>query len=81
MTGNVASWKYKTLAEVQALPTSALIADWKDLTESIRLFHQNRMPWTDEMFWMFVTLSSVMAERAEQAYNDYEKDLFKRRKP
>lgn len=63
MTGNVASWKYKTLAEVQALKTSVLIAEWKDLAESMRLFHQNHMPMSDEMFWMFVTLSSMTTRR------------------
>lgn len=67
MTANVENWKFKSLKQVQKLKTSELLEEWKHLSASIALFHQNRMPMTDEMFWLFVTLSSVMAERAENA--------------
>lgn len=67
MTKNVENWKFKSQKEIQRLKTSVLLEEWKHLTASIQLFHQNRMPWTDEMFWTFVNLSSEIAVRAEKA--------------
>lgn len=58
-TTNVENWRFKTKAEVEALPKDELEAVRKDLYDTIKLFHQHGTPMTDEMFWLMIVLPNV----------------------
>ena len=60
---NVANWRYKNKAEVEALTDAELIEEAKDMYNAMRLFSRFRIPMTDEMFWLFVTVTRLLSDR------------------
>lgn len=60
---NAKDWRFNRKEQIEALTDQQIIGEWKDLCFAVRLFKTNRVPWTMEMFWLFITLSDVMHTR------------------
>lgn len=63
MTANIENWTYKSKAEIQALDDTTLLAVQQELTNAIKLFHQHKIPMTDEMFWQMCVIPEEVAAR------------------
>lgn len=63
MTENIENWTYKSKAEIEALDDATLVTVNTELAAAIKVFHDMRVPMTDEMFWQLMVIPEEVEKR------------------
>lgn len=70
MKPDVKYWKYKSLAEIQALDDETLMKVFEELKQAIKIFNDAHTPVTDEMFWQLMVIPNEVSKRLENEKKD-----------